>query len=178
MKRKFWFYKITNTINGKGYIGCTGKLHPSRRWQEHKRLAKKGDGFALHAAIRKYGEQNFIFDTIDSKIVDPQTAIVIESELISQHKTLVTEHGYNIIITSPFLTEEHRRLMSDRTKEAQTPEVRKKISDSLKHYYQENINSQKGKHHSELTKQKLHKKHQQKRLANEKEEAARHEEKF
>lgn len=53
-----YIYCITNNVNNKKYIGQTHKtIH--RRFSLHISDAKRGEGFALHAAIRKYGEENF-----------------------------------------------------------------------------------------------------------------------
>ena len=49
-------YKITNLINGKKYIGQTIR-NLSIRWKQH--LRKEGNCYALHAAFKKYGNENF-----------------------------------------------------------------------------------------------------------------------
>lgn len=52
-------YLITNKINGKRYVGQT-KYAVEYRFKKHKQdalVAKRG--YALHAAIRKYGIENF-----------------------------------------------------------------------------------------------------------------------
>ena len=62
-------YLIFNKVNGKLYVGET--VHPSRRWSEHKEIARDGpekrkDSFSvIHAAIRKYGEDNFVFKIME-----------------------------------------------------------------------------------------------------------------
>lgn len=60
-------YKITNTTNGKFYIGkTTGGMN--RRWYEHKYDACAGSGCHLHNAIRKHGPDNFNVEAIESEI--------------------------------------------------------------------------------------------------------------
>jgi predicted RNA binding protein YcfA (HicA-like mRNA interferase family) len=57
-------YRITNTQNGKFYIGSTKNLY--RRWNSHKCLlnkAQKGNS-KLKAAWRKYGATSFVFEVI------------------------------------------------------------------------------------------------------------------
>lgn len=54
-------YKITNTINGKCYIGQS--INIERRIKEHLRDFTKFD-YAIYVAMRKYGVDNFTFDTI------------------------------------------------------------------------------------------------------------------
>lgn len=56
-------YKVTNRINGKVYIGQTTKTL-QRRWTKHC-IAAKSDNIPFHAAIRKYGAENFIVEQID-----------------------------------------------------------------------------------------------------------------
>lgn len=60
-------YKITNSINGKIYIGKTN--NSSRRWKDHQRLAfaegHKEYNKALYQAMRKYGIENFSFEIIE-----------------------------------------------------------------------------------------------------------------
>lgn len=58
-------YKITNTINGKSYIGQTIKPI-SARWYFHIYDAmNKVDDLYFHRAIRKYGAENFIVEEIE-----------------------------------------------------------------------------------------------------------------
>lgn len=51
-------YQITNTVNGKCYIGYTSKT-PEQRFREHKKRARLGSDFHFHSAIRKYGDDAF-----------------------------------------------------------------------------------------------------------------------
>ena len=57
-------YKATNKHNGKCYIGQTVFTLSERRSQ-HLREAQSGKGFRFHAAIRKYGEDAFLWEVID-----------------------------------------------------------------------------------------------------------------
>lgn len=61
-------YKITNLINHKCYVGKTNNFE--RRKKDHFRLAKieghKEYNKSLYQAIRKYGEENFSFDILES----------------------------------------------------------------------------------------------------------------
>lgn len=59
-------YKITNSSNGKVYIGKSADIE--RRWKEHIRHSK--DEFTkekppIHRAINKYGAEAFIFEVIE-----------------------------------------------------------------------------------------------------------------
>ena len=61
-----YIYKITNTINGKIYVGQTVQS-VKNRWKQHVNEAYAEAKCAhLHAAIRKYGEDNFNIEVIES----------------------------------------------------------------------------------------------------------------
>jgi len=57
-------YKITNTVNGKFYIGQT-IMRLENRWGKHKSDAKTGAGWVLASAIRKYGADAFIIEVVE-----------------------------------------------------------------------------------------------------------------
>ena len=86
-----YLYKITNLINGKGYIGITNDY--KRRWANHK--CNNDPTMAIAKAIKKYGVENFKFEVLLSNIpleeIDDK-----EIEYIKKYHTHVTEHGYNI----------------------------------------------------------------------------------
>ena len=67
MERKGFIYKVTNTINGKIYIGQTVKPI-EERWQEHIYEARGNNKSCsyLHNAMHKYGEKVFKFEIIES----------------------------------------------------------------------------------------------------------------
>jgi group I intron endonuclease len=52
-------YLITNMVNGKYYVGQHKSVEPQIRWKKHLVSARGGSPYALHSAIRKYGEDNF-----------------------------------------------------------------------------------------------------------------------
>ena len=54
-------YIIRNTINNKVYIGQT--IHSVKlRFSKHLTSARKGGDYVIGKAIRKYGEENFVFE--------------------------------------------------------------------------------------------------------------------
>ena len=57
-------YKITNTANGKSYIGIT-TTSIEKRWREHRCAANLGNNLPLYRAIRKYGVDAFHVETVD-----------------------------------------------------------------------------------------------------------------
>jgi group I intron endonuclease len=158
----FHFYKITNTVNGKSYIGYTGKLHPRNRWIEHVSQAKAGEGSVLHAAIRKYGKEPFVFEVISKLEGTSDDAIAYEATMILENKTLITEGGYNVLATGSIWSEKQKRAHAEATKAGMTLEVRQHLSESLKSYYATGgVHAMKGKTHSEESKQKMSTTHQQ-----------------
>ena len=61
-----YVYTITNTINGKQYVGVT-KFSLKRRFQEHCRSSRKGEckNRPLYIDMNKYGFDNFIIEELE-----------------------------------------------------------------------------------------------------------------
>lgn len=57
-------YTFKNLVNGKIYVGQTN--NPERRKQDHLKSAKEGVEGRLYWAIRKHGEENFLFEVIEN----------------------------------------------------------------------------------------------------------------
>jgi len=83
-------YKATNDINNKAYIGITDDLE-YRKWT-HFNDAKNGAVQAFHYAIRKYGEDVFVWEVL-AECDTRESAGEIEIELIAEHGTF--KSGYN-----------------------------------------------------------------------------------
>ena len=92
MEQTYCIYKLTNTINGKGYVGFTSDF--KRRLRQHKETASKGQGQAIHAAIRKHGWENFVAEELYYSY-DKQHTLDMEDHFINQHETKGTR-GYNV----------------------------------------------------------------------------------
>lgn len=62
-----YIYTITNTINGKQYVGQTTR-NPKIRWQEHHYGMEQNDrkNAPLYAAFQKYGIENFSFEVVET----------------------------------------------------------------------------------------------------------------
>jgi group I intron endonuclease len=84
-----YLYKITNTLNGKMYIGMTTR--PERRKYEH--LRKKSGSFNLvRLAVAKYGEAAFSFDVL----VEGSHDYISDLEVKAIRHFNTIAYGYNI----------------------------------------------------------------------------------
>jgi group I intron endonuclease len=97
-----YIYKYTNKINGKIYVGQTNNLQ--KRFSGHKSEAfnPKANGYNLpiHAAIRKYGLENFTFEVLEEIAEGESQRFIDDREIyfIGYYHSLITENGYNLTI--------------------------------------------------------------------------------
>ena len=123
----YTIYKVTNTINGKIYIGKHQTMNPDDSYY--------GSGIALKKSIAKHGKENF----------KKEVLFVFESEdeMNSKEKELITEEfvarsdTYNMGVGGEggahFKGKKHSTKTIERiTKTLSDPEVKKKYSDALK----------------------------------------------
>lgn len=104
-------YKITNAVNGKVYIGQT--IQPLKnRWNHHLFNARHGSEYAIHSAIRKYGEDNFDIEIIDTATSRDELDLK-EIYWIKTYNS-VSPNGYNLCTggRSPKFTEEIKEKIS------------------------------------------------------------------
>jgi group I intron endonuclease len=87
-------YRAVNTINEKSYIGKTEKTFDERKFS-HLNEAKRDKGFAFHAAIRKYGEESFVWEVIDDTISDEVVLNQKEEHYIALYESFGPK-GYNM----------------------------------------------------------------------------------
>lgn len=131
-------YKITNSINGKIYIGLTTKTITHRKYR-HIASFKKLNTY-LAKAVRKHGIDNFKFETIDSGNFTKEELINLEKHYIKLYNSNNPTIGYN-------MTEGGETITYSRT-----PEMRRKISETLKgHSYNKGI-SKSQEHRQKLSK--------------------------
>ena len=97
-----YIYKITNIINNKIYIGQTRKT-TNQRWSEHISAANANPdsqdyNYLLHKAIRKYGSNNFLVETIE-EIEKEELLSDREQYWINFYNSCILEeesNGYNM----------------------------------------------------------------------------------
>lgn len=99
---KYNFYKITNTVNDKCYIGMT-KRDIHARFSEHIRCANNNHDvnndyvMPIYNAMRKYGVDHFEVRELHSgEFESYQDAEIIEGKLIVEHNSLLSRNGYNL----------------------------------------------------------------------------------
>ncbi len=79
-------YQATNSLNGHRYIGLTIQGLAARE-REHRKLARRPTGgYHFHSAMRKYGEDNFVFSLMGEFGDDEELAKLYEREAIEAYK--------------------------------------------------------------------------------------------
>lgn len=88
-----YIYKITNTQNGKIYIGQTVQS-VSERWQKHIICAKRGFNRYLYDAMNHYGYENFSVETVEE--CNDSSLDERERFWIKQYRCNEKRYGYNM----------------------------------------------------------------------------------
>jgi group I intron endonuclease len=129
-------YIITNTANGKLYVGKTND--PKVRWRAHKNNARNHAlRWPLYAAMRKYGVDAFNFHVV-AEYDTEESALSMECWYIAFYEAASDSSGYNLSPggagTSGYKwPEDARRRHSERLKgRVISPETRARISAGLK----------------------------------------------
>jgi group I intron endonuclease len=92
MNKIYYLYKITNTTNGKIYIGQS--VNPKSRWYAHKRSSRNPQ-LPIYYAMAKYGIECFNFEVI-SCCKTLEDANETETELVKQYDSFISDgYGYN-----------------------------------------------------------------------------------
>lgn len=125
-------YKLTNSADGKSYIGITSRpLH--KRLQQH--ALTKTRGSALHAAIKQHGMAAFRSEALAIS-ADWSSLLLLERAAIAQHGTLsprgynVTRGGQGMLGWNPS-PETRAKISAINTGRKQNPEQGRKISAAL-----------------------------------------------
>jgi len=153
----FHIYVIQNKLNNKIYVGKTS--NPIRRYAEHRGIAngaKPREYSLIHAAIKKYGIDNFIFSVIE-EWENEQDSYNAEEFWIEFFRTDVSkfgkEAGYNVNAGGRGAKSGALNPMFGKT---HSPEVKAKMSAQRSGA----LNANFGKHFSDETKQIMSKKKQ------------------
>lgn len=114
---KSGIYSISNTVNGKLYVGSTNNI--SVRWNKHRALLRhnKHQNTHLQSAWNKYGEESFEFSIIEECSIE----------------SLIEREQYFIDKLGP---EYNQTKVAGKVE--MTSSRRKKLSDSVSKAYQEN----------------------------------------
>ena len=120
-------YTLTNTVNGKQYVGKT-MVTAMKRFQQHKADARKGSETAIHRAIRKYTPEAFLVETVD-EAADKATLNQKEREWVAKLGTF--KSGYNMTPGGEGQGHKH------------SEETKQKIRDRRIAYFQENPEARK-----------------------------------
>ena len=198
---KSGIYLIKNIINNKVYIGSAVNI--DRRWEQHKKLLKKGKHHSCHLQLawNKYGEQNFKFEILE-EVSNPLHLVSYEQVYLDYHKCYEDERGYNIckVAGSPLglrrseeakkkmseaktgikLSEEHKqKLREAKTGKKRSEETKMKIRETLKgkvvseEARQKMSEAQKGRKHTEEARQKMSEAHKGKIFSEERKQKLR-----
>lgn len=119
-------YKITNTVNGKVYVGQTVQTL-ERRWALHKHQAKHRNR-PLYRSIRKYGIQHFVVELLEELSPGSSQQILDEKERFwIAHLNAMVPSGYNLTSGGDgksFLSEETKaRISQAKLGKSRSPET-------------------------------------------------------
>lgn len=91
--KKLYVYKITNLINGKGYIGITNNY--KKRWANECYYSKQSSKRQIiQEAIHKYGKDNFSFEILHENL-SLEEACELEEKEANKYNTYIP-FGYNV----------------------------------------------------------------------------------
>lgn len=92
-------YKITNTVNGKVYIGSA--INIERRFKQHIYSLNKGAHYNPHlqSSWNKYGEDAFVFEVI-IEVEDVGYLYDIETKFIHEYRAFDRQRGYNLQVNA------------------------------------------------------------------------------
>ncbi len=88
-----YIYLITNTVNGKRYVGQTQREDIETRWRQHRSIDTASIGRYISSAYKKYGIEQFKFQIIC--ICFNEACNLLETEYIKKFNTL-SPNGYNL----------------------------------------------------------------------------------
>jgi group I intron endonuclease len=117
-------YCVTNTVNGKYYIGKTVDTVDAR-WSDHKYLARSTGRQYIHKAIRKHGEDSFVLGLLADCSSERQ-ALDLEKLWILVTKAYDPAFGYNLTMGGEGVTpndETRKRLSAAQKRRVSWPKL-------------------------------------------------------
>lgn len=88
-------YLITNTANGKKYVGITNR-GAEYRFKEHFSQARCGSRQIIHCAMRKYGEDSFKLDILETDVPESEIQEKERYYIRIYDSYYKNRHGYNM----------------------------------------------------------------------------------
>jgi group I intron endonuclease len=132
----YTIYKVTNTINGKAYIGFDCRWPHRRSVHICEGMTRKNKQYPLYRAINKYGRDAFVWEILYQSEDRGHTLNIMEPKLIKEHNThYIDGHGYNMSYGGEGtfgvkLSEETKRKISEARKGHKwTEDQKKRLSD-------------------------------------------------
>lgn len=144
--KTFGIYRITNTINGKSYIGKTG-MNFGDRWDCHRAQLNGGyhDNPHLQRSWNKYGADAFEFAVVE-KVDDIELLNDLERMYIKQYREAgecynINDGGDGGFLLGSHLSDETKRKIGEKNRvnmkgRKASAETRKKMSKSQKKRYE------------------------------------------
>lgn len=86
-------YKITNTVNGKIFVGMT-RRSLTDSFNGHVGASKISDNSPLARALRKYGRNAFTIETLETVDTEKEDPNAVKAFWIDRLNTM-TPNGYN-----------------------------------------------------------------------------------
>lgn len=130
-------YCITNTVNGKRYIGLT-RFTAKKRWSEHVTNSRARANTLLYKAIRKYGEHAFTLDTYVSALT-PAALPLLEKMLISELTPEYNQTGGGEVTTGRKYDDATKeRIRNANTGKKRSAEANARLSERKKQWIAEN----------------------------------------
>ena len=125
-------YKITNTVNGKSYIGKTIHDAVKRRIRRHLGGYTRGS-LIVKQAVEKYGKDAFTYEILHDGIIS-EFLDSYEIEAIAKHKT-IAPYGYNLTAGGDggsHSEETCKKIAESKKGKPLLPEHRRNVSKALK----------------------------------------------